>query len=251
MSVENQLKKQLGSAGYSKFKQVANQAVELRQLQGAISYKEMAMMKLRISEASKVKVLVGIPADYASRGQQEGINNAELLYIHTNGVAKRKARQEIEKQIKSGFSGPYGTVREKVFQMFMLEHGSPAYSVPPRPVIEPALMSIKQPISKKLGDALLKFIAGDDKGSKIALKELGIMCQSECQKWFENPKNNWPPLAQSTIEAKRKKHNKPDYDPIPLVDTGALRQSITYVIDYPRTKLITGKKQDLWEDDEE
>jgi hypothetical protein len=41
--------------------------------------------------------------------------------------------------------------------------------------------------------------------------------------WFEDSRNNWPPLAESTIKAKGSDK--------PLQDTGKMRDAITYVVD--------------------
>jgi hypothetical protein len=80
-----------------------------------------------------------------------------LLFIHTNGTSKKKAREMIEQRMRKAFSGPYGTVRNEVYQMYLMEHGSPAYQVPPRPVIEPAVNSVKDEVSKHLLAALSAF----------------------------------------------------------------------------------------------
>ena len=240
-NIDIQLRKSLGNEGYRQFKKAANQAVELRQLQGAISYKEMIALKKQISEVDDIKLYVGIPQETTSRGNQNGgITNAELLYIHTNGTSKKEAREEIERRIGKSFSGSYGTVRQEVYQMYLMEHGSPAYSIPPRPVIEQAVLTVKKEISKHMFSALTSYIAGNIENLKVELHSAGSIAQLACQKWFEDPRNNWPPLSKGTIEAKKKKHG-PDYEPVPLVDTGALRQAITYVIDIPKSAEVIGK----------
>jgi len=242
-NIDIKLKESLGDSGYRQFKQIANQAIELRQLQGMISYKEMIALKAQVAEVDKIKLYVGIPQETSSRGNQDGgITNAELLYIHTNGTSKKAAREEIERRRRKAFSGSYGTVRQEVYQMFLMEHGSPAQQIPPRPVIEPAILTVKNETSKHMISALTSYIAGDLDAVKRELHSTGLIAQSACQKWFEDPRNNWPPLAKSTIEAKKKKHD-PDYEPIPLVDTGALRQAITYVFDVPKSVIKKGEQR--------
>lgn len=225
------LKRSLSENGYRQFRRAARDAVDLRQLQGKLDFKESLELKHRINEVNKMKVYVGIPEERSSRGSEK-INNAELLFIQTNGTFRKEARAEVESQIAKGFSGSYGSTREKVRQMFLLEHGSPAYRIPPRPVIEPAINDIQDKISSYFVKAFQLYVAGDENEAKKMLNRIGIMAQEHCMEWFENPKNNWPPLAASTIKGKRRKFGE-GYDPIPLVDTGALRQSITYVIEFP------------------
>lgn len=231
-NINAELKRSLSDKGYRQFKRAARDAVDLRQLQGKLDFSDVLKFKAKINQVDKMKVYVGIPEEKASRGS-EPINNAELMYIQTNGTFKKKARAEVEHQIAKGFSGPYGSVREKVRQMFLLEHGSPAYNIPPRPVIEPAIRDIQDKINERFIKAFQLYVAGKEQDAEKLLNEIGLMAQANCQQWFENPKNNWPPLAPSTIKGKRKKHGE-NYDPIPLVDTGALRQSITYVVEFPK-----------------
>ena len=236
-SLDKMLKNSMSQEGYRQFKKEAKRAVNTNVLKKSLDKSQAKALKRKIDEIDDMRVYVGIPSRTSSRPDQT-INNAELLYIQTNGTSKKRARQEIEKQISKGFSGSYGSVRERVYQMFLLEHGSPAYSIPPRPVIEPAILDIKDKIGESLSLAFKNYIAGEDQKAKELLNRTGLMAQSSCQKWFENPKNNWPPLAPSTIAGKKKKHGE-NYVPVPLVDTGALRQSITYVIEYPNKGRIT------------
>ena len=62
----------------------------------------------RLKRLPKVGVLVGIPQERSSRPSKEGepnqINNAELLYIHTNGVRNNKMIREMSGAINQGSS---------------------------------------------------------------------------------------------------------------------------------------------------
>ena len=140
-------------------------------------------------------VLVGIPDDTTDR-EDKGVTNAELLFIHTNG--------------------------------------SPVNNIPPRPVIEPALYDSKDVIEKMLDQASKKAISGDKAGTILILKKIGMKAQNICRGWFTNLNNNWPPNSPGTRAAKIRKfrrYNKTGtYDPRPLIDTGELRKSITYVL---------------------
>jgi hypothetical protein len=114
------------------------------------------------------------------------INNAELMFIHTNGS--------------------------------LLRH------IPPRPVIEPA---ISDPDNRKLflpelEAAAKAALAGQVLQVKAHLNRAGLIAQNVCRAWFVSPKNGWPPNAPSTIRRKGSSR--------PLILTGELRKSITYVV---------------------
>jgi hypothetical protein len=117
---------------------------------------------------------------------ESGVNNAELLYIHSNG--------------------------------------SPLRHIPARPVIEPAITEPgnKALITKELGKAAEAGLAGNAADVTMRLNRAGMLAQNICRAWFVDPRNGWAPNAPSTI--RRKGSDRP------LIDTGALRQAITYIV---------------------
>jgi hypothetical protein len=125
---------------------------------------------------SSHEVLVGIPSDKAKRKTEDEkggpINNAELLYIHTNG--------------------------------------DPRHHIPARPVIEPAVEDDKEVIGEIFADAFSAALEGDEGRAMNLLEQAGIEGASASQKWFTNSKNGWAPNAESTV--KRKKSNRPLID---------------------------------------
>lgn len=140
-------------------------------------------------------VLVGVPDESTDRKEKD-VTNAELLFIHTNG--------------------------------------SPINNIPPRPVIEPALYNDKDRLNTMLAK-VFDYISKGDKASAIAqLKRVGMRAQNVCRAWFVDPDNGWPPNSPATREAKIRKFRKYNkdgtYEPRPLIDTGELRKSITYVL---------------------
>ena len=111
--------------------------------------------------------------------------------------------------------------------MFIHTKGSPINHIPARPVIEPALEDDKQTITELLGEAVKATLEGNEELAKQKLEAAGLEGQGASQDWFDNPKNNWPPNSPAVQEAKRKKGST---NPKPLIDTGELRKSITYVV---------------------
>ena len=111
--------------------------------------------------------------------------------------------------------------------LYIHTNGSPKNHIPKRPVIEPALRDDRKRISSMLKNSMDTFL---DAGEEAALKELekvGIRAQKVSRGWFVNPNNHWPPNSPAVEAAKRKKKAT---DPKPLIDTGELRKSITYVL---------------------
>lgn len=108
--------------------------------------------------------------------------------------------------------------------MYIHTHGSPVNNIPPRPVIEPAIAASgnREAIAKELAGASKAFLEENPTLAKRQLERAGIAGANASKAWFTDPRNHWPPNAPSTI--KRKGSDRP------LIDTGALRQSITYVV---------------------
>lgn len=111
--------------------------------------------------------------------------------------------------------------------LFIHTNGSLINNVPARPVIEPALREDSERLSSMLGKAFVYALQGKFEFASEQLKKTGMRGQKVARAWFKNPKNNWPPNAPSVVRAKLRKGST---NPRPLIDTGELRRSITYVI---------------------
>ncbi len=133
--------------------------------------KQLQAVQKSIKELKKIDVLVGVPQEEAGR-EQNGITNAELLYIHTNG--------------------------------------SPANNIPPRPIVDPAIQDSKEEIGTLLKEAILKALEGDTDGAMAGMERAGTQGENAVKGWFTNPKNNWAENAEST--KKRKGSSKPLID---------------------------------------
>ena len=181
----------------------------------------------RLRQLSSQKVCVGVPSsddpdltdqqkkriERKDKGHRD-VDNADLVYIHTHGVRPRPVREEMQKGIDKGIK--YSVV----LQMYIHEHGSFAYQVPPRPIIEPAIEDAKEGIGELLGDAAKDAIEGKD--AQKALEDVGQYAESKVKNWFTASKNGWAPNSPKTIKRKGSDN--------PLIDTGALHGSITFVI---------------------
>nr|DAQ67844.1 MAG TPA: virion morphogenesis protein [Caudoviricetes sp.] len=173
-------------------------------------------MLQRIERLTKKEVLVGIPQEEAARPGGDMINNAELLYLHTHGVRAPVMRAEMRGSIDLGM------LYSAAHSLYVQTHGSPAYAIPPRPVLEPAIRDSKGAIGKQIAGAYRAAMHGDMAGAERGLELAGMVAQNAARGWFENPKNGWPANSLRTIKEKGSDR--------PLIDTGEMRKSITYVI---------------------
>ena len=146
-------------------------------------------LKDSLAALTRQQVLVGVPATTAQERMQDIIemasrstgkkkdnllraaahtftNNAELVYIHTNG--------------------------------------SPLRNIPARPIIEPAITDRENSdlIVSELKLAAQAALSGNSDAVTQALNRAGLIAQNVVRDWFTNPKNHWAPNAPSTIARK-------------------------------------------------
>lgn len=169
-----------------------------------------------LQKLTQKDVLVGIPAEKATREKSKDINNAELLYIHTHGVRTPAMRQEMQQHMDKGMT------YSKAHQLYLREHGSPAMAIPPRPVLEPSIQANKEAIGKWLGKAGKAALEGNAEKYMYNLEGAGNLAEKGARLWFKDPRNNWAPNSPRTI--KRKGSDKP------LIDTDEMHKKIVYVI---------------------
>lgn len=169
----------------------------------------------RFSSLKSRAIYVGIPADNAPR-KDSPINNAELLYIHTHGIRRKKMRDAMKADMDKGMK------YSKAFSLYIKSNGSPLWHAPPRPVIEPAIEANQERIAAKLKRVIQAAGDGDVDGQEKAIHDAGQFAVNTCRAWFTNPENGWPANSPATI-AKKGSAN-------PLIDTGDLRKAITYVV---------------------
>lgn len=164
-----------------------------------------------LKDLANKTVCVGIPEEEDT--VHDGIANAELLYIHTNGIRDKSMIRGMQHDLDTI---PYSQAHE----LYVHEHGSPLWHSPPRPVLEPAMENNKEKIAELMKDAAN--VALDGENVTPALNEVGMQGQNIARDWFTDPRNKWAPNSEDTI--KRKGSDKP------LIDSGEMRKAITYVI---------------------
>lgn len=153
-------------------------------------------------------VYVGIPEDTTEREEDNKINT------------------EVSDQKKVGVTN--------ADLLFIHTNGSSVNNIPARPWIEPAIAEDKDKICKHLKNAVNNAIDGKNDQAIKDLAKAGMQAQNSCRAWPDNSKNNWEPLSAATVRERIKKGST---NPVPLVDTGELRKSITYFIDHKGTRM--------------
>ncbi|GLG02173.1 hypothetical protein Alches_22140 [Alicyclobacillus hesperidum subsp. aegles] len=190
-----------------------------------------AEIKKSLQALAHSDVYVGIPE--GDIGNHPNITNAQLMYIHTHGVRTKEMREEMNDYMGITADGmpimrdfnrfldnldsmPYS----EAYDLFIHEHGSALWKIPPRPVLEPAINNSKDVIADQLKRAALAALNGGDPVPD--LRKAGDIGAQAAQDWFVNPLNEWPANAPSTVKQKGSDR--------PLIDTENLQKSITYVV---------------------
>lgn len=169
----------------------------------------------RLQGLQKRQIQVGIPQQTSSR-KEEGINNAELLYIHTHGTRRKAMRKEMQGDLDRGLK------YSEAFSLYIMSHGSPLWHSPPRPVLEPAIKANKEKIALQFSKIIKATADGNADAMERAITNTGMAAQNACQEWFTDPRNGWKPNDPKTVELKGSER--------PLIKKGELKKSIIYVV---------------------
>lgn len=159
-------------------------------VEGKADFSGFVNMARRLDVVSNNKAYVGIPQERSSRPGSGEITNAELLYVQT--------------------------------------YGSPINKIPPRPVIEPALEENEKRVKILTERAITSALNGNKEEAISNLHKVGLFAVNAVRAFIRAfPDNGLPPNKPATI---RRKRAKGATDPKPLIDTGEMMKSITYVI---------------------
>lgn len=105
---------------------------------------------------------------------------------------------------------------------FIHSEGAPMHNIPPRPFLQPSIEENMAQIKKGQAQVFKDALEGKSDQAHQDMERLGLMGSTLAKEWFTDPRNDWPPNSPATI--KRKGSDKP------LIDTGQLRNAITYVV---------------------
>lgn len=182
-----------------------------------VTQDNMPELLAAIRVLARDEVLVGVPDEGTERVNDDGtradVTNASLAYIHDNGA--------------------------------------PEANIPARPFMIPGMEDAAPQVTKALAAGARGVLAGRIQAAADSLVHAGLRAQLAIQ----NKINEGipPPLADVTVQARARKGRKGAQEELnrrakgfgaslqlakPLVDTGEMRKSITYVI-RPRSQRST------------
>ncbi|WP_374527760.1 hypothetical protein [Acinetobacter sp.] len=138
-----------------------------------------------VSELSQVDVLVGVP--HGENRSEADMTNAQIGYL--------------------------------------LETGSPAMNLPPRPHLVPGIEEVQDVIGEKLAAAVDAALSGNSKRMYFLLESAGMKATMNVKKFIN--RGEFAELAPLTIRERKRRGRKSEK---PLVDTGQYRNSHTYII---------------------
>ena len=169
----------------------------------------VADVMAQVTALTLKQVLVGVPQERAPR-KGTPINNASLAYIH--------------------------------------EFGSPAVNIPPRPFLFPGVRKAQRDIIAVMADGARRALQGERGAADDTLERVGIIARNSAVREITDPEPPFTRLKDATVRARLRRTQagrrqlrqlKKVGTPIgtwaaanihPLIDTGQLRASITYVV---------------------
>lgn len=159
-----------------------------------------------------VRVTKDIFADILKRVKE--LTKAEVLIGIPDANADRKAEpDEKADPITNAAIG------------YIHEFGAPEKNIPARPFLIPGVQSIKADAIKHLKRAGEQALDGSKDGIVKEFTKVGLLGQKAVQARITD--GPFAPLAPATLAARRRRGRTGDK---PLIDTGQLRRSITFVI---------------------
>jgi hypothetical protein len=121
-------------------------------------------------------------------------------------------------QVKVGF--PAGKVDGDIVSRAIWNHFGTSRGIPSRPFLLNAMRKNRAKYLSAMKSAAKKILRGEE-GTEMTLRRLGILAQGDVQSEITDLRS--PPNAPSTIKKKGSSN--------PLIDTGEMRQAVTYKVD--------------------
>lgn len=165
------------------------------------------------------EVLVGIPASSAARAPEK---KSEFHSFSAAGI-----REGLEKAdaARAGRDPAAPVTIDNATLGYIHEHGAPSVNIPARPFLVPGVQQARDQITKVLSQGVEAVTNGNRQAAMNSLDKAGLIAQNAVRrKITEGP---FVPLKPRTLAARRARGRTGEK---PLIDTGQLRRSITYVV---------------------
>ncbi len=177
-----------------------------------------ALQKLQqqLAKVARHAAYVGIPATSAADRAKTLLSMAEKITSATDARGKKASKRQAKKYAKLASAAAQDVNNAELLHIF--SKGSPLRNQPARPVLEPAVESKRQPISRELTEAARAQLQGDEAGAKDHMKRAAMIAQNAARARFTDSSNGWASNAPSTIAAKGSDR--------PGIDTGSMRNAI-------------------------
>lgn len=108
---------------------------------------------------------------------------------------------------------------------YIQEHGAPENNLPARPFLAPGVVAVKETLANIFRKAGKNAIEGNLADVERGLEAAGLVAQVSAKKFITE--GIPPPLKEGTLAARRARGRT---GTTPLIDTGQLLNSITYVV---------------------
>jgi hypothetical protein len=108
----------------------------------------------------------------------------------------------------------------------IMEFGAPEANIPPRPFLVPGINSVMPDIEKKLSRGAKRILTDPSFSPEQLFEIVGLTAQQGVQRYMTDA--HFAPLAESTLAARKSRGFQGEK---PLIETGSLRQSITFVVE--------------------
>ena len=175
-------------------------------------------VKRAIELLASTRVLVGYPSDAEQPHQGRG----------KIGANERKVKAQ---EIAQGKSSARPPMTNAVLG-YIHENGAPEVNLPARPHLVPGVRDVQGAIAGRLRDAAEQGLAGNLAGVEKNFIAAGLVAQSSVRRKITE--GIPPPLAPSTVRNRIRAHPsrraKTAEDMTALIDTGQLRQAVSFVL---------------------
>lgn len=108
---------------------------------------------------------------------------------------------------------------------YLMETGSPSMNLPARPFLVPGVDQVQKPVAAQLGKAARAALDGSAMDVERGFIAAGLTAQNGVRRQINE--GNFAPLSEATLAARRARGRTGTK---PLIDTGQLRNSVTYVL---------------------